>query len=295
MPDRVSGRTRLYSPHHTSTGATLQPVFIGYISSTMDALVLFEACLTGHITHVPRRPHEQERAGLIRSGNVFIYEEHSSGIKRWTDGIPWSPSRIMGNFLMYRELDKPFLPGEKKRPLTKSEKSNGVRKSISTSRANLGGFAARYSDASGIMKDVERALVGSLVDSYQFKPDGLVKKTISVQYMGARHCLVSYYNIEDVINQKLRTPLESPYLQHIKSRAALISAGDFRAPIDDHELIMNDRMRLFTAQSHILADLDPSRRATGDPTQSNSYTAASLNLPPPPVFMPHTHLGAMDC
>ncbi|CAO3597762.1 unnamed protein product [Absidia cylindrospora] len=27
------------------------------------------------------------------------------GIKRWTDGLVWSPSRIFGNFLIYRELD----------------------------------------------------------------------------------------------------------------------------------------------------------------------------------------------
>lgn len=27
-----------------------------------------------------------------------------TGIKRWTDGLIWSPSRILGNFLIYREL-----------------------------------------------------------------------------------------------------------------------------------------------------------------------------------------------
>jgi hypothetical protein len=48
-------------------------------------------------------------------GNVFIYEENASGIKRWTDGVTWSPSRIMGNFLVYRELSEPFPAGEKKK------------------------------------------------------------------------------------------------------------------------------------------------------------------------------------
>ena len=303
--------------HHTSAGATLQPTFVGYISSTMDALVLFEACLTGHISHVPRRPHDRERANLIRSGNVFIYEEHSSGIKRWTDGVPWSPSRILGNFLLYRELDKPFQPGEKKRAMKKDNKStNGVQKPTNTSRANsvgfsgmnMGGLASQYSDASNNNKDAERALVGSLVDSYQFKPEGLVKKTISVQYKGMQHHLVSYYNIDDVVQKKLRTPLESPEMQHITPRAALISAGNFRAPVDDHELIMDDRMRVLIAQGHIPPDMNPyggSRSmsvpnvhhgyqaawATGYPMQTNSYAVNPHTLPPPPVPFPHPHPG----
>jgi hypothetical protein len=42
-------------------------------------------CLSGALNHVAQRPHDRERASLIKSGNVFIYEEHSSSIKRWTD------------------------------------------------------------------------------------------------------------------------------------------------------------------------------------------------------------------
>ncbi|KAK8030655.1 hypothetical protein PG990_000389 [Apiospora arundinis] len=316
MSDRVAGGAMAHHHHHTSAGATLQPTFVGYISSTMDALVLFEACLTGHISHVPRRPHDRERANLIRSGNVFIYEEHSSGIKRWTDGVPWSPSRILGNFLLYRELDKPFQPGEKKRAMKKDNKNTngGVSKPTSNSRANsvgfsgmnIGGLASQYSDASSNNKDAERALVGSLVDSYQFKPDGLVKKTISVQYKGMQHHLVSYYNIDDVVQKKLRTPLESAELQHIQPRAALISAGNFRAPVDDHELIMDDRVRVMIAQGHLPADMSaygagsrsmsvpnvhpgyqPTGWATGYPMQPNSYAVTSHTLPPPPVPYPH--------
>ncbi|KAK8035675.1 hypothetical protein PG993_010670 [Apiospora rasikravindrae] len=318
MSDRVPGGAAMaHHHHHTSAGATLQPTFVGYISSTMDALVLFEGCLTGHISHVPRRPHDRERANLIRSGNVFIYEEHSSGIKRWTDGVPWSPSRILGNFLLYRELDKPFQPGEKKRAMKKTanKDSNGVTKPASNSRANsvgfsgmnMGGLASQYTDASGNNKDAERALVGSLVDSYQFKPDGLVKKTISVQYKGMQHHLVSYYNLDDVVNKKLRTPLESPELQHITPRAALISAGNFRAPVDDHELIMDDRMRLLIAQGQMMSpEINPyaagSRSMsvpnvhhgyhqtgwpTGYPMQPNSYAVTPHTLPPPqPVSFP---------
>ncbi|KAK5279304.1 Global transcription regulator sge1, partial [Cryomyces antarcticus] len=93
---------------------TLQPTYKGFVSDSADGLVLFEGCLAGKLNHVPRRPHDRERTSLITSGSVFIYEENASGIKRWTDGVAWSPSRILGNFLIYRELEKPFPPGEKK-------------------------------------------------------------------------------------------------------------------------------------------------------------------------------------
>lgn len=96
-------------------GTNLKPTWTGFIHSTWDALIILEACLQGSLTHIPRRPHDRERANIITSGNIFIYEENASGIKRWTDGVTWSPSRIMGNFLVYRELTEPFPAGEKKK------------------------------------------------------------------------------------------------------------------------------------------------------------------------------------
>jgi hypothetical protein len=56
---------------------------------------------------VKRRLREEERK-LIRSGQVFVFDERESGIKRWTDGLVWSPSRILWNFLVYRQVDKKF-------------------------------------------------------------------------------------------------------------------------------------------------------------------------------------------
>jgi hypothetical protein len=67
----------------------------------------------------PAPAHDREREELINRGHVFIYEKHSSGIKRWTDGLNWSPSRVLGNFLIYRELEKAFPLGEKKKVIKK--------------------------------------------------------------------------------------------------------------------------------------------------------------------------------
>lgn len=228
-----------------STAAILEPTFTGYVATTQDALILFEACLTGVLHHVPRRPHDRERSHLVRSGSVFIYEENSSGIKRWTDGVTWSPSRILGNFLVYRELEKPFPPGEKKRAMKKGSRrpvppsrpgepyprGESAGQSYSPSPTASGPFGGDRSHQS----EVERALVGSLVDSYGFKDSGLVKKTMSVTVSGVTHHLVSYYSVEDVMRGALSPPSMVESLRYIRPRMELTQKQSFRAPIDDLE------------------------------------------------------------
>jgi Gti1/Pac2 family transcription factor len=229
----------------SSGGAALQPTFQGHVATTQDALILFEACLQGHLSHVPRRPHDRERSSLIRSGCVFIYEENASGIKRWTDGVTWSPSRILGNFLVYRELDKPFPPGEKKRAMKKNQRrpsrpgepypsplatENGQPAYVAS-----GGGAGNGGGGDRTPSEVERQLIGSLIDSYGFKADGLVKKTMSVTVQGVTHHLVSYYNVHDVIGNVLRTPSQTENLQYIRPRPELTSKQSFRSPIEEVE------------------------------------------------------------
>src|SRR5436305_876302 len=223
-----------------STGAAiLQPTYTGHVSTTHDALILFEACLIGHLNHVPRRPHDRERNSLIRSGCVFIYEENASGIKRWTDGVTWSPSRILGNFLVYRELDKPFPPGEKKRAKKKTARQparpgepyprpDSSAESYSPTAPHPAGFANTQTP-----NDAERQLIGSLIDSYGFKPNGLVKKTMSVTVQGVTHHLVSYYNMDDVKNGLLEQPSQAHALSSIRPRPELTSRQSFRAPLED--------------------------------------------------------------
>ncbi|KAK5223540.1 Global transcription regulator sge1 [Exophiala xenobiotica] len=212
----------------SSGGAALQPTFQGHVATTQDALILFEACLQGHLSHVPRRPHDRERSNLIRSGSVFIYEENASGIKRWTDGVTWSPSRILGNFLVYRELDKPFPPGEKKRAMKKQQRRPS-RPGEPYPRSDAGSFS---DGQSGPSTEIERQLIGSLVDSYGFKESGLVKKTMSVTVAGVTHHLVSYYHVHDVLGNQLTTPTQTNTLQYVRPRAELTSKQSFRSPIE---------------------------------------------------------------
>lgn len=84
----------------------LTPTYRGYIGSTEDAIIIMQAVLNGTYHSVTRRLTSEERIKAIVLGNVFVFIEESSNIKRWTDGKAWSASRILGRFLMYRELDR---------------------------------------------------------------------------------------------------------------------------------------------------------------------------------------------
>ncbi|EXA45922.1 hypothetical protein FOQG_06074 [Fusarium oxysporum f. sp. raphani 54005] len=215
----------------------LQPTFYGFIGDTTDALIIFEACLSGKLFHVPRRPHDRERQDLIKSGNIFVYEEHASGIKRWTDSISWSPSRILGNYLLYRELEKPFPPGEKKRARGRNGKSTtqsgGITKSRPRNSVPFQTGLEHGNEYTTVPSDDERHLVGSLVDSYDFKEQGLVKKTISITYQGVPHHLVSYYHVEDVKAGLLPSPVDDPRLRGVVPRTELLTGQNFRAPIEE--------------------------------------------------------------
>lgn len=225
--------------------STLTPTWNGFVSDTREALILFEATLQGSLHRVTRRPHDRERSALIRSGSVFIYEEGASGIKRWTDGVSWSPSRILNNFLIYRELQKPFAPGEKKRAkpkgkqapdsddsdLKREESDSNVASPITPQSATE---SPQVKSDLGADRDATRSLVGSLTDSYAFKQEGLVKKTMSVVVQGSHFHLVSYYKPEDVTANSLTKPMDTD-LRFTKVRSELVTRQNFRAPIEDGE------------------------------------------------------------
>jgi hypothetical protein len=230
----------------------LVPTFHGFVHNSMDGLILFEACLSGKLHHVPRRPHDRERNSLIKSGSIFIYEENASGIKRWTDGVAWSPSRILGNFLIYRELEKPFPPGEKKRAMKRKRTSlpgepyprrdsdgndNGsdMQRPLTPPTPNVSTEAKSENPVADQDKELERSLIGSLVDSYGFRPDGLVKKTMSISVNGISHHMVSYYKVDDVKNNILPRPLTDARLANISVRPELYLKQNFRAPVEETE------------------------------------------------------------
>ncbi|KAJ2911132.1 Gluconate transport-inducing protein [Coemansia aciculifera] len=103
----------------------------GYIDSTDDALLIFEACRLGILQRRTRRLCDSERR-LITSGSIFVWDENESGIKRWTDGKRWSPSRVSGCFLVYNELEPKTSSSESATALDPVPKPGGlVKKALS--------------------------------------------------------------------------------------------------------------------------------------------------------------------
>ncbi|ORX87733.1 hypothetical protein K493DRAFT_385762 [Basidiobolus meristosporus CBS 931.73] len=157
----------------------------GYIESVHDALLIFEACRLGYLSRVQRRLADKERRN-IRSGSVFIWEEGESGIRRWTDGYIWSPSRVFGSFLTYRELKT-----RHKGKIPSPTLSNSDSDSDDRARTN------QHDDA--------------------IKENGLVKQSMSVTTTTGRKLhLISYYNKDHVASGLLKVPSFDSSLAHIK-------------------------------------------------------------------------------
>ncbi|KAK7696503.1 hypothetical protein QCA50_001161 [Cerrena zonata] len=221
------------SSQNTPTNAWTEPPWTGWIETTGDALLILEAARRGIIPRVTRRLVDSERK-MITSGSVFVFDEDESGIKRWTDGFFWSPSRILGNFLLYRETEKRGA-GHRSARVDREQHADandpanfnleGVKpeaQSLSRPRSE----AARL----GIDRHRERSLVGSLTNSYKFKPGGMMKKTFSLTIGGVAQHLISYYKIEDVEQGRLRPPSSLPELASLDISPEYLDKTHFRNP-----------------------------------------------------------------
>jgi hypothetical protein len=231
----------------------LAPSYTGILLSSLDAMVLFTLAVRNGVPLVERRPLDKERKEVIVSGNVFIYREKTSSIKRWTDGVTWSPSRIMGNFLVYRQLERGFPPGEKKRAAKRR-----------TSQESF------HSPSEGLLeislnKEQERLLVGSLVDSYDFKPGGLIKKTISATLDGETYHLVSYYNLRHAVSGQLLQPSQ---ISHIDIIEDLTKQPGFRIELD----IQGNELPTSTRRPSRLNEAQKSPRRNDQQFKANDET-----------------------
>ncbi|CCE82511.1 Piso0_002240 [Millerozyma farinosa CBS 7064] len=200
--------------YHTEN---IRPTYYGYIGSREGALLVIQAILDKRLEAVPRRPTELERPSLITSGNVFVFIEEDSGIKRWTDGVPWSASRILGRFLIYRELDNTFTTDKK----TKKRKA-------SISWRNTGHGDNKAHDLIKKTFSVNALIPG---------PDPQSSKVSRSIH------LISYYSVDDIINGKLQQPQE--VLKDVKiSRNLWESSNDSsfgaKTPIDDETFYFLD-------------------------------------------------------
>ena len=199
----------------------IEPTFKGYIEDEDDALLILQATLDGKLKHIPRRPYEIERPYLIVSGSIFVFIEEISGIKRWTDGVSWSPSRISGKFLIYKELDKENAGSNANATSSGSTDSavitdgtSGARNNPSSSKIKLPPLKNHQFDLpptmghSSFESEQDTSISPSNRSNLPLKYTGLVKKTISVKLkrppfnsIENLH-IVSYYSVKDIKQNK---------------------------------------------------------------------------------------------
>jgi hypothetical protein len=136
----------------------------------------------------------------------------------------------LGNFLIYRELDKKAT-GEKKMSIS-STSSNNAAMLMANNSSNLGDTRRSFSmdSTTSVDRNKERQLVGSLSDSYRFKEDGLIKKTMSIIVNGVAQHLISYYDPNEVLQEKLRAPSSVPELASLEISPELLVKQNFRIP-----------------------------------------------------------------
>lgn len=215
---------------------------------------------------------------LLVSGNCFIFNERQSGIKRWRDRASWSPSRMLSNFLLYRERDSE-IPMEDR---TFHSPATDKKAFIEMEESSRGGRFNRkpYS------RPQERALVGCLVDE-SFKDDGLVKKTISVHYQGEMYHLVSYYKPSDVKSGRLSRPTDDSTINHLRISDELLSQN-FRVPLESESRHAAQAAQADAAQAAIMnANNDAINIAANASAAVAAVAAASpVNSPLPPNLMP---------
>ncbi|KAF3926090.1 hypothetical protein ABW20_dc0110023 [Dactylellina cionopaga] len=302
----------------TSTGSLIQPTISNVFCQTNeDALMVVELILQRQLFTVQRRAQDRERASAVQSGNVFVFEHTDTGIKRWTDGVHWSPSRILGNFLLYRELSRPFPPGQKKRAQRKNTAKTQRRPNSELEDPHNQFHPLGMVDPAraGPPGDSDRSLVGSLIDSYDFKTNGLVKKTISIQDESNRQFhLISYYIPQDVVDNRLTRPMEIAAYNHIRPRSTLFISSSLRQPTSDisrRPSFVDDGGpdALFETQTDDDDDTSPSRIGSygrHDPQHPHSFLPSSFPSGPtdynymqspvnyfPPSGSPHGYTGEL--
>jgi hypothetical protein len=175
-----------------------RPTYRGFVANPWDAIAIMEAAVqpfgppdVGYgprLREVQRRFNESERKEFTKSGTIVVYrEEHGAKIKRWTDSLIWSPSRVLGQFLIYRECE-PIPDGQRRKPLSAEERA----------------LRAIPKDWTPAQRQLYAELVGSLNDTFDFKVGGLVKKTLSVKLHHDKIHLTCYYCPEDVMSGALQ-------------------------------------------------------------------------------------------
>ncbi|KAL7751004.1 hypothetical protein RI367_003584 [Sorochytrium milnesiophthora] len=225
--------------------------YFGRIEGVYDVLLVAEACRRGLLPLVKQRLSETRRH-TVRDGSVFVWLESEAGIKRWTDGKTWSPSRLSGSFLIYREcFPKTLLEDLSRRP----------------------------------QFDIKHGHRGD----YCYLPRGLFKKTISVETTNnLRFHMVMYYTEEDLlpmqhnhnpqaaVRPQFSSPSTDPRLRN------LVIPADLYPKIESHNSFYRGEDELPSSSNSAVQSLS---RQPAVPSSSSSSSSYPLQHPAQPHYV----------
>ncbi|KZP07643.1 hypothetical protein FIBSPDRAFT_762643 [Athelia psychrophila] len=163
--------------------------FFGVVDTTENAFRLVIAARRGLVPRISQRLRHAELKEMITNGAVFLFSVEESGMKRWRDGLFWSPSRIDGNFLVYKEMN----------PVGEGRSSREEWLSSSAQDPNGG-----------------------------LKAGGLHKRTITVKIEGHEFHVISYYRPEDVESGRLNVISSRPDITNLDLPEDLFRTADYR-------------------------------------------------------------------
>ncbi|KAJ3284409.1 hypothetical protein HDU79_008245 [Rhizoclosmatium sp. JEL0117] len=152
----------------------------GFIEDPLDAVYVVQGTLEGVLPAF--KGNAEEMASIkVRSGTVIVMPEKGLTVKRWRDGIKWSPSRAYGQFLLYRQIELKD-PGAPDEPDVTHEPAP---------------YSTPYGSTTGLQPTFTAR---TLKEGTQITENGLTKRTITVRGSdGEKHRVVSYYNSKDVM------------------------------------------------------------------------------------------------
>ncbi|KZW02570.1 hypothetical protein EXIGLDRAFT_829105 [Exidia glandulosa HHB12029] len=286
-----------------------------YIRDVYDVVAILNAWHNRLVPECTRRLKDSEKHLYIRSGWWVIFPVDLCGVNRWTDTHKWSPSRVQGNFFIYRQIDAPRSRQARKlisHPYNRAARD--VRLSAGRSRVQQHSSgessSSSYSDDEWANREFDRTIVSSWTDNTAFTKDGICKKTFALVYQGRDYRIISYYNPDDAQSGALPRASEVPLYANLETDPEMLAQAQYRKA-NKRERTIGPLSELLDPYTNLNARLDrfpcmpepidtsfgygsnatSDSELTSSPSMSHASTSSSALTSPTYLTSPSTSLS----